>query len=262
MTKTEYNESRPRIECPNCGKYITKANFSRHYNACINTNSKLNSKNSYKVYKLDHDDLYCKFCNKECKNTNSLTQHELRCPNNPNRRDYLNLAKYSTEYRKGQNADTCIYIAKQRKTLLDKYANGYISPKLGERVEFDYIYKEHNDSQIAMWLNYVDNNNFVFPYVETIKHENRYTILKHKYRIIDDKHKIIFEHDFIANILLNNNLHFSNTVHHIDKNPVNNDIHNLLVFIDGGNHKRFHNSKYAYLIYDENTHLFSCELRK
>ena len=36
----------------------------------------------------------------------------------------------------------------------------------------------------------------------------------------------------------------------------------LLVFIDGGNHKRFHNSKYAYLIYDENTHLFSCELRK
>lgn len=27
----------------------------------------------------------CKFCNKECKNSNSLTQHEIRCKNNPNR---------------------------------------------------------------------------------------------------------------------------------------------------------------------------------
>ena len=207
-------------------------------------------------------DLFCEFCGKQCKSLNSLKQHSTRCRENPNRKDYMNLAKYSTEYRKGQNANTCKDIAKQRKTLTNKYATGYISPNLGKHVEFDYIYKEHNDGQIALWLNYIDNHNFVFTYVETIKHENRYTSLKHKYRIIDDKHKIIFEHDFIANILLINDLHFSNTVHHIDKNPVNNDIHNLLVFIDGGNHKRFHNSKYAYLIYDEDTHLFSCELRK
>lgn len=27
----------------------------------------------------------CRFCNKKCKNSNSLTQHEIRCKNNPNR---------------------------------------------------------------------------------------------------------------------------------------------------------------------------------
>ena len=27
----------------------------------------------------------CKFCGKECKNKNSLTQHEIRCKENPNR---------------------------------------------------------------------------------------------------------------------------------------------------------------------------------
>ena len=34
----------------------------------------------------------CKYCGKECKNKNSLTQHEIRCKHNPNRIDmsYLN----------------------------------------------------------------------------------------------------------------------------------------------------------------------------
>lgn len=29
--------------------------------------------------------MYCQFCNKECKNLNSLRQHEIRCNNNPNK---------------------------------------------------------------------------------------------------------------------------------------------------------------------------------
>ena len=29
--------------------------------------------------------LYCKYCSKECKNLNSLKQHECRCKENPNR---------------------------------------------------------------------------------------------------------------------------------------------------------------------------------
>ena len=27
----------------------------------------------------------CKYCNKECKNQNSLTQHQIRCKDNPSR---------------------------------------------------------------------------------------------------------------------------------------------------------------------------------
>ena len=73
---------------------------------------------------------------------------------------------------------------------------------------------------------------------------------------------LTFVHNYIANILLNGKLTKENTVHHIDSNRQNNDIFNLLIFADNNNHKRFHNSNYAYLVYDEQTHLFKCELIK
>lgn len=34
---------------------------------------------------LVRNDLYCRYCGKQCKNLNSLTQHEIRCKENPNR---------------------------------------------------------------------------------------------------------------------------------------------------------------------------------
>ena len=33
--------------------------------------------------------LFCKFCNKECKNKNSLVSHERMCKDNPNKVDSL-----------------------------------------------------------------------------------------------------------------------------------------------------------------------------
>lgn len=37
------------------------------------------------MQQVDHDDLLCKYCGKECKNKKSLAQHECRCPQNVNR---------------------------------------------------------------------------------------------------------------------------------------------------------------------------------
>lgn len=70
----------------------------------------------------------CKFCNKECKNLNSLTQHELRCKCNPNRRAFNSLGNYSTTVKKGQTKQTNEVIAKQAETLKQRYANGSIEP--------------------------------------------------------------------------------------------------------------------------------------
>lgn len=36
------------------------------------------------------NDLFCRYCNKQCKNLNSLKQHELRCKFNPNHLAYNN----------------------------------------------------------------------------------------------------------------------------------------------------------------------------
>ena len=41
--------------------------------------------------------LYCKYCGKECKNKNSLAQHELRCSYNPNRLKYSTWNKGKTK---------------------------------------------------------------------------------------------------------------------------------------------------------------------
>ena len=135
MLKEDYNKNKPRTECPNCGKLITNACFNKHYNACINPDSKYNLNKTKVVYKLDHTDLCCKFCGKELKSKNALVQHEIRCKENANRIDsqnYQNLSNYIKEYRKGKTVDTCTDIAKQQQTLITKYKNGYVSPLKGK----------------------------------------------------------------------------------------------------------------------------------
>ena len=46
----------------------------------------------------------CKYCGKECKNKNSLAQHEIRCKNNPNRIVVIsNFIKYNNSDHKSSN---------------------------------------------------------------------------------------------------------------------------------------------------------------
>lgn len=74
---------------------------------------------------------YCKYCGKECKNLNSLKQHECRCKENPNRKNYDCFSNYIKENRKGKTQYNCEEIAKQVSTMKEKYANGYQSPLKG-----------------------------------------------------------------------------------------------------------------------------------
>lgn len=70
-----------KVKCSMCGELISTANIKKHIKSHeVGTYEK----NRKQRYKLDHDDLFCKFCNKECKNKNSLIQHEIRCNENPN----------------------------------------------------------------------------------------------------------------------------------------------------------------------------------
>lgn len=70
-------------ECPYCGRQLNLSNYQRHVNKHIE-NPDYVRYHDLKRYKVDHNDLFCKFCGKECKNLNSLTQHEIRCKENPN----------------------------------------------------------------------------------------------------------------------------------------------------------------------------------
>ena len=207
------------------------------------------------------DDLFCNFCGKQCKSLNSLKQHSTRCPQNPNRKDFNKLGDYSTSI-KGKIQYNEERVRKSAQALKDKYANGYVSPLKGKARNIQYIYKEHNDTEINKWLTYVSQNTFDIPELEIISHNEGYQVVsKHQVKV-DNTVNLTFVHNYIANILLKGKLTKENTVHHIDSNRQNNDVFNLLIFVDNNNHKRFHNSNCAYLMYDEQTHLFKCELIK
>ena len=65
--------------CVICNIEISVNNLEKHYNskAC------LRKKNTRKQFEIGL--LICPFCNRECKNHNSMVQHAIRCKNNPNK---------------------------------------------------------------------------------------------------------------------------------------------------------------------------------
>lgn len=265
MKANEYNQNRPRQKCPNCGKEITSACFNRHLKACVDPNSKLNQKINKDVYVVNHDGLNCVYCNKECKNKNSLVQHEIRCKLNPNRYAYDQFSKYIKEFRKGKTKENCPEIQKQCETIANKYKEGYVNPLLGKTIHIDYLYLDHNQNEINKWLNYLKSTSIEIPYYEAIdygdsEHKNKYRILKQEYYKVNSSIKLIFEHTYLMSFYVE--LLPNNVVHHIDFNGRNNTIFNLMVFKSRADHKRFHNSKYAKLSYDELTHMFTTTIDK
>lgn len=236
MTKEEYNNNRPKIKCPYCNREITKANYERHIRACLDPNSKLNKKVSPENYHVDHNDLFCKFCNKQLCSKNALAQHEIRCRKNENRiesanRDYkMQYRSFSQEtkdkmkWNNGLTKDTDIRVFR-------------LSEKLSVPHPFQEVYKEHNLQEIQKWLKYVERIGFNLDADVGINYRDACkTILKGK-----------FNDAYI--------------VHHINLNHFDNVTKNLLVFIDETNHKRYHNSKYGWLMYDEVLHVFYCSIR-
>lgn len=87
--------------------------------------------------------LYCKFCNKECHSLNSLKQHEIRCSQNPNRRDYDKLLKSDKSVKKGDTWKTNPTVEKCRNSLIQKYNSGYVSPNKGRPGTF--LGKHHTE---------------------------------------------------------------------------------------------------------------------
>lgn len=253
---SKLNGTHKKKTCPNCGKELQVATFARHYNAC--TNGYKNSKKNSVEYT---EDLSCPFCGRENHTKNQYAQHYIRCNKNVNRISCDSFGEYIRNNRKGKTKFNCEDIKKQSDTLLSKYENGYISPILGRKICFEYIHKEHNDVEISKWLNYISNIDVPIDY-ETINHNTGYKVISKAQKKFNNTVKLLFEHDYIANILLGDNLQTTNVVHHIDKDGSNNSKENLLIFEDSSSHKRYHNSKYAKLVYNQETHLFSTYIDK
>lgn len=242
------------VNCPYCNKKISKSNINKHIQSHENGNW---DKYNNKKYHLDHKDLFCKFCGKEYKNKNGLRTHESRCNLNPNK-----VCDFSSQnnpmygripWNKGLTKDTDERLLKASEKCKQTFANKQIIS----------IYKEHNDNEIQKWFHYLNiiKETLIIPKYITKIYNNRTVITE-----CDDfsyaLDKWHFESDYLMNVVCNKTLVNTNTIHHIDNNSLNNDLTNLMIFKNKGCHNRFHHSNYAYLIYDENTHIFDCILKK
>lgn len=69
--------------------------------------------------------LYCKYCGKECKNENSLRQHEIRCKQNPNRIK-MDLSKWKCQPEKRKSG------TKNKVALTNGNKNKYLFPNEAE----------------------------------------------------------------------------------------------------------------------------------
>ena len=136
--------------CPHCQHEIRPCNFNRHLNSHIN--------GTYKVgtgYHLDHDDLNCKFCQKLCKNTNALRQHELRCKENPaSIKVSNNLAQYNSTHKPwntGLTKETDPRIAKYVEARPKDNLNGWKGRKHTEetkqKLSKSLLEYNHGDNQ-------------------------------------------------------------------------------------------------------------------
>lgn len=72
---------RTKVKCLICGQEISKSNYSKHMRR------HRDHPESFEVprYRILHAGLTCQYCGKECKNSNSLMNHERLCKKNPGR---------------------------------------------------------------------------------------------------------------------------------------------------------------------------------
>ena len=256
--------------CPICGKNLTVANFKKHYNACVNPNSKLNKNKNKVIQHITHDGLTCVYCGKECKNNNSLAQHEVRCKLNPNRKNYDSLSKYSVENIKGTTYETNPVVKKMVDTRNKNMASpNYVNPLSGSKRTISYINEDKNNQEIQKWIDFLNKNYdsvMLLKKIEsTFTHGNTYGSVKNCYiqpymRQPDNScGRYIYQHNFSMSFILGEKLPDGSIVHHIDMCASNNDIYNLILFRSNADHLRYHTAKNALLHYDENTHMFSCD---
>lgn len=205
-----------KVACSICGKLIDVANIKRHESVCKNV-----EKSS--AYHVSHEGLTCAFCGKQCKNKNSLTQHELRCKQNPNRKNFNSFDEFNAKQADlkatvGLNKHTCEWIAKSARTLKQQYQSGQrVSAMKGKPGTFlGRKHKESSKTKIReSTLTYIENtcgslsvrynvkacryieflNNHFDLHLQHAENGGEFRVCGYFLDGYDSKHNIAFEYD-------------------------------------------------------------------
>lgn len=118
---------RTRILCELCGREISKSNYTKHIRRHKDHPETFNDS----VWALTHDGLICQYCGKECKNKNSLCNHERLCSKNPSRQEVIHENFNNTgrvAWNKGLTKETSDSLKRASETIQRRYYNKEIIP--------------------------------------------------------------------------------------------------------------------------------------
>ena len=159
-------------------------------------NFNMKQDSGYRNIEIIRDDLFCQYCGKQCKNLNSLKQHEKRCKNNPNRIKLSPICKKGNiAWNKGLNKYIDERIKKYGNTNSERIKNGEIKNPGGLKdnsVKYCYKYGTYHgircDSswELAYLVYCIEHN------IEIERNTNGY-----EYFINNKKH--LFYPDFFFN---------------------------------------------------------------
>lgn len=128
-------------KCKICGLEISLSNMNKHMRVHKIYIDPAPQKES--IYALNHDGLNCQFCGKECKNRNSLCNHERLCKLNPNKQiHHDNLKQYRENNIKGKPAWNK-GLTKETSPIIQKGVDTfYKNEQLGLHKKFEFHYTE------------------------------------------------------------------------------------------------------------------------
>lgn len=131
-------ENIKKIVCEVCGREISASNLNNHLKIHINPSPSTarNQRHAKRVLCIDyHESLNCKFCDRLCKNKNSLYQHERLCKLNPDKQESpfvqwhtKQKAEQIPNWNKGLTKETDERVAKMALTYKERVAAKVIRP--------------------------------------------------------------------------------------------------------------------------------------
>ena len=133
--------------------------------------------------------MICKYCGKECKNSNSLKNHERLCKENPNRQESSFVkynkdknAKHSNRYIKAKEENRQITISEETKNKVSNiWKNHKHSQETKDKISNSRKkYLEEHPDKIPFKLNHSSKQSYPEQYFEELFEKENIPLLNHK----------------------------------------------------------------------------------
>lgn len=163
----------------------------------------------------------CKYCNKECKNKNSLVQHEIRCKYNKNRitsifmGDYNKTRKPTNQYIKAKEEGKEIIMSDETKKKISWIGKHHSEESKQKISKSRKKYLDNNPDKIPFKLNHSSKQSYPEKYFEELFIKENVPLKYHKQ--IDRYELDFYNEDLMKYVEIDGEQHYSDYMIQHDK---------------------------------------------